>query len=111
LVASSMRATTDASHAMTAPCCFVERKESAHVTSSTNRATIGLAGMALFEVALAAGARLGDAAWGGTHPQPVLAVLYVIVARAPTGHPAPTPQGPRAPKAQRSENPVAAPAD
>ena len=32
-------------------------------------ATIGFAGMIVFEVALAAGARLGDAAWGGTHAQ------------------------------------------
>ena len=32
-------------------------------------ATIGFAGMIGFEVALAAGARLGDAAWGGAHAQ------------------------------------------
>jgi hypothetical protein len=32
-------------------------------------ATIGFAGMIVFEVALAAGARLGDAAWGGAHAQ------------------------------------------
>jgi hypothetical protein len=32
-------------------------------------ATIGLAGMIVFEAALAAGARLGGAAWGGAHAQ------------------------------------------
>ena len=32
-------------------------------------ATIGFAGMIVFEAALAAGARLGDAAWGGAHAQ------------------------------------------
>jgi hypothetical protein len=32
-------------------------------------ATIGFAGMIVFQVALAAGARLGDAAWGGAHAQ------------------------------------------
>ncbi len=32
-------------------------------------ATIGFAGMIVFEFALAAGARLGDAAWGGAHAQ------------------------------------------
>ena len=32
-------------------------------------ATIGFTGMILFQAALAAGARLGDAAWGGAHAQ------------------------------------------
>jgi hypothetical protein len=32
-------------------------------------ATVGFAGMIVFEAALAAGARLGDAAWGGAHAQ------------------------------------------
>ena len=32
-------------------------------------ATIGFVGMIVFEAALAAGARLGDAAWGGAHAQ------------------------------------------
>jgi hypothetical protein len=32
-------------------------------------ATIGFAGMIVFEAALAVGARLGDAAWGGAHAQ------------------------------------------
>jgi len=32
-------------------------------------ATIGFAGMIVFEAALAAGARLGAAAWGGAHAQ------------------------------------------
>ena len=32
-------------------------------------ATIGFAGMIVFQAALAAGARLGDAAWGGVHAQ------------------------------------------
>ena len=32
-------------------------------------ATNGFAGMIVFEAALAAGARLGDAAWGGAHAQ------------------------------------------
>jgi hypothetical protein len=32
-------------------------------------ATLGFAGMIVFEAALAAGARLGDAAWGGAHTQ------------------------------------------
>jgi hypothetical protein len=32
-------------------------------------ATIGFAGMIVFEAALAAGARVGDAAWGGAHAQ------------------------------------------
>jgi hypothetical protein len=32
-------------------------------------ATIGFAGMIVFEAALAVGARLGDAAWGGAHTQ------------------------------------------
>jgi hypothetical protein len=32
-------------------------------------ATIGFAGMIVFEAALAAGARLGDAAWGGAHAE------------------------------------------
>jgi hypothetical protein len=32
-------------------------------------ATIGFAGMIVFEAALVAGARLGDAAWGGAHAQ------------------------------------------
>ena len=32
-------------------------------------ATIGFAGMIVFEAALAAGVRLGDAAWGGAHAQ------------------------------------------
>ena len=32
-------------------------------------ATAGLRGMIVFEAALAAGARLGDAAWGGAHAQ------------------------------------------
>ena len=32
-------------------------------------ATVGFAGLLVFEGALAAGARLGDAAWGGAHAQ------------------------------------------
>ena len=32
-------------------------------------ATVGFAGMIVFEATLAAGARLGDAAWGGAHAQ------------------------------------------
>ena len=32
-------------------------------------ATVGFAGMIVFEGALAAGARLGDAAWGGANTQ------------------------------------------
>ncbi len=36
---------------------------------ATQVATIGFTGMIVFEAALAAGARLGDAAWGGAHTQ------------------------------------------
>jgi peptidoglycan/LPS O-acetylase OafA/YrhL len=37
---------------------------------ATHAATIGFAAMLAFQVALAAGAPLGHAAWGGTHTQP-----------------------------------------
>lgn len=36
---------------------------------AANVATVGFAGMIVFEAALAAGARLGDAAWGGAQAQ------------------------------------------
>ena len=62
-------------------------------------ATIGFAGMILFEAALAAGARLGDAAWGGAHAQlttgqrlgSAVSVLFyaaaiIIVRRRAAGH-------------------------
>jgi hypothetical protein len=64
-------------------------------------ATIGFAGMIVFEAALAAGARLGDAAWGGAHAQlttgqrfgsAVSALFYaaaiIIVRRRADGRPA-----------------------
>lgn len=36
---------------------------------AAHAATVGFAAMIVFETALVAGARLGDAAWGGTHAQ------------------------------------------
>jgi hypothetical protein len=39
------------------------------MTRAAEAATIGFAGMIAFELALVAGARLGDAAWGGAHAQ------------------------------------------
>jgi hypothetical protein len=62
-------------------------------------ATIGFAGMIVFQAALAAGARLGAAAWGGAHAQlttgqrlgSAVSVLFyaaaiVIVRRRAAGH-------------------------
>jgi FtsH-binding integral membrane protein len=45
-----------------------ERKEDP-MPRAAQVATIGFAGMIVFEAALAVGARLGDAAWGGAHAQ------------------------------------------
>jgi hypothetical protein len=46
----------------------VEQKEDA-MSRAAHAATVGFAAMIVFETALVAGARLGDAAWGGTHAQ------------------------------------------
>src|SRR6187455_3221289 len=56
-------------HATTGPCCCVEPKERGPMPRAVHVATIGFAGMIVFEAVLAAGARLGDAAWGGAHTQ------------------------------------------
>ena len=45
-----------------------ERKEGL-IPRAAQIATIGFAGVIVFEAALAAAARLGDAAWGGAHGQ------------------------------------------
>jgi hypothetical protein len=46
----------------------VEQKEGA-MRRAAHAATVGFAAMIAFETALVVGARLGDAAWGGTHAQ------------------------------------------
>ena len=45
--------------------------------SATLAAAVGLVGIALFQLALAAGAPLGRAAWGGTHVGPLPTPLRV----------------------------------
>lgn len=46
-------------------------------------AATGFAAIAVFQVALAAGAPLGRAAWGGTHPEQ-LPVGSALAARSPS---------------------------